>query len=242
MNLGVGALEVYEKTRKRPDLFWNTYVARPPAAAVVALLAGTRVTPDQVTLFAFVVAMAAAACVIVLPGYWGFLIAIVVFELSYVLDCVDGMLARWRGTASATGHLLDFLMDEIKAFVLLGAISVRLFRERQDTLFLLIGVGGLVALATGIAITTFQRRPEVSGKPADAKDAPGSGKRSLVSLIAALPLGLAKWLVHYPSYILYVAIAGRPELYLYPYVAVNALYALKSLAWLALRFGRGARA
>jgi hypothetical protein len=53
-----------------------------------------------------------------------------------------------------------------------------------------------------------------------------------------LPVALAKFLIHYPSYILYVAIAGRPELYLIPYVAVNALYALKSLAWLALRFGR----
>lgn len=234
----MGAVEVYRKTRKRPDLFWNTYVARPPAAVVVALLASTRATPDQVTLFAFVVAMASAACIVALPGYWGFLIAAVVFELSYVLDCVDGMLARWRGTASATGHLLDFLMDEIKAFVLLGAVSVRMFRDSGDTRFLLIGVGGLVALATGIAITTFQRRPEVSGKPADAKEAPGGGERSVLQLALSLPLALAKWLVHYPSYFLYVAIAGRPELYLYPYVAVNALYALKSLAWLALRFGR----
>lgn len=236
----MGAVEVYKKTRKRPDLFWNTYVARPPAAALVALLAGTRVTPDQVTLFAFVVAMASAACIVLLPGYFGLLVAVVVFELSYVLDCVDGMLARWRGTASATGHLLDFLMDEIKAFVILGAVSVRLYREAHDPLFLLIGVGGLVALATGIAITTFQRRPEISGKPADAKDAP-SPKQSLVGLVASLPLGVAKFLVHYPSYILYVAIAGRIELYFYPYVAVNALYALKSLAWLALRFGRTAR-
>jgi hypothetical protein len=237
----VGAVEVYKKTRKRPDLFWNTYVARPPAAAVVSLLAGTRVTPDQVTLFAFVVALASAACIVALPGYWGLLIAVVVFELSYVLDCVDGMLARWRGTASATGHLLDFLMDEIKAFLILGAVSVRIYREQQNALYLLIGVGGLVALATGIAITTFERRPEISGKPADAKEAPGDEKRSLVARLAALPLGVAKFLVHYPSYILYVAISGRIELYFFPYVAVNALYALKSLAWLALRFGRFAR-
>ncbi|MCC6666943.1 MAG: CDP-alcohol phosphatidyltransferase family protein [Polyangiaceae bacterium] len=233
----MGAVEVYKKTRKRPDLFWNTFVARPPAAAVVALLAGTRVTPDQVTLAAFVVAMAAAAGVVALPGYWGFLAAVVVFELSYVLDCVDGMLARWRGTASATGHLLDFLMDEIKAFVLLGAVAIRMFRQAHDPRWLLLGVGGLVVLATGIAITTFQRRPEVSGKPADAKEAPAP-RRSLARALAGLPLAGAKFLVHYPSYILYVAIAGRPELYLVPYVAVNALYALKSLAWLALRFGR----
>ncbi|MCC6901057.1 MAG: CDP-alcohol phosphatidyltransferase family protein [Polyangiaceae bacterium] len=233
----MGAIEVYKKTRKRPDLFWNTYVARPPAAVVVALLAGTRTTPDQVTLAAFVVAMAAVAGIVALPGYWGFLAGVIVFELSYVLDCVDGMLARWRGTASATGHLLDFLMDEIKAFALLGAVAVRMFRQEHDARWLLLGVGGLVVLATGIAITTFQRRPEVSGKPADAKEAPAK-LRGLIATLVGLPLAVAKFLVHYPSYILYVAIAGRPELYLVPYVTVNALYALKSLAWLALRFGR----
>lgn len=233
----MGAIEVYKKTRKRPDLFWNTYVARPPAAVVVAVLAGTRTTPDQVTLAAFVVAMAAAAGIIALPGYWGFLAGVIVFELSYVLDCVDGMLARWRGTASATGHLLDFLMDEIKAFALLGAVAVRMFRQEHDARWLLLGVGGLVVLATGIAITTFQRRPEVSGKPADAKEAPAK-PRGLIATLVGLPLTVAKFLVHYPSYILYVAIAGRPELYLVPYVTVNALYALKSLVWLALRFGR----
>jgi hypothetical protein len=234
----VSVLEVYRKTRKRPDLFWNTYVARPPAALVVWALAKTPIRPDQVTLGAFAVAVAAAAVLIWVPGYFGLVVGVLVFELSYVLDCVDGMLARWRGTASATGHLLDFLMDEIKALVLLGAVSVRLWLERHDTLFLLYGVGGLVVLSTGIAITTFQRRPEVSGKPADAKPEPPHHERSWISLVAKLPMSLAKFLIHYPSYILYVAIAGHIELYFYPYIAVNALYALRSLAWLAYRFGR----
>jgi len=233
----VSVAEVYRKTRKRPDLFWNTYVARPPAAVFVALLKNTSVTPDQVTLGAFVVAAAAVAGIVFLPGYFGLLAAVIVFELSYVLDCVDGMLARWRGTASTTGHLLDFLMDEIKAFMILGAVAVRLFLEKKEPVFLLLGVGGLVVLATGIAITTFQRRPEVSGKPADDKSPPPAS-RSLVSRLIGLPMSIAKFLVHYPSYILYAAIAGRIELYFYPYIAVNARYALKSLAWLGLRFGR----
>jgi CDP-alcohol phosphatidyltransferase len=233
----VGVVETYRTTRKRPDLFWNTYVARPPAAVFVHLLRNTKVTPDQVTLFAFVVALGAAAMVALLPGYFGLLAAVIVFELSYVLDCVDGMLARLRGTASTTGHLLDFLMDEIKAFLVLGAVSVRLYREHQDVLFLLLGVAGLCVLATGIAITTFQRRPEVAGRPADVKDPPPA-KRSLVAHIAGLPMATAKFLIHYPSYILYTAIAGHIELYFYPYIAVNALYALKSLAWLGLTFGR----
>lgn len=232
----MGPVEVYKTTRKKPDLFWNTFVARPPAALVVSALAKTPVTPNQITLSAFGVAFVASAMVVFLPGYWGLLAAIIVFELSYVLDCADGMLARLRGIASAKGHLLDFLMDEIKAFVLLAAVAVRLFRESNDTRYLLLGLGGLVCLATGIAITTFQRRPEIAGPPQEKKAA--AAAPSLVARVIGLPIALLKWLIHYPSYILYTAIAGHIEAYFLVYIAVNALYALKSLAWLALHFGK----
>jgi phosphatidylglycerophosphate synthase len=172
---------------------------------------------------------------LVLPGHPGLIAAALVFELSYVLDCADGMLARWRGTASTVGHLLDFLMDELKAFLLLAAVAVRLFRERGDTRFLLLGLFGLVALASGIALTTFVRRPEVAGAP---QPTPQPVLRSPIRRLLGLVEGGAKFLIHYPSYLLYVAIFGRIELYFLPYVAVNALYAVRAFAGVAWRFGR----
>jgi phosphatidylglycerophosphate synthase len=227
---------VYRKTRKLPDLFWNLYVCRPVAAVVVNVLKDTRVTPNQITLSAVVVALASAAMLVGLPGYRGLVAAVVVFELSYVLDCVDGMLARWRGIQSTPGHLLDFLMDEIKAFVVLGAVSVRLFLERHDPVFLLMGITGLVALASGIALTTFLRRPEIAGPPSPAGATPRSP--SLVARAVRFVEGIAKFLIHYPSYILYAALAGRIDYYFYPYIAVNAVYAVRAFAGVAFRFGR----
>jgi phosphatidylglycerophosphate synthase len=161
-------------------------------------------------------------------------IAIVVYEASYVLDCADGMLARWRGVQSIPGHLLDFLMDEIKAFVVLGAVAVRLYEERVDPRFLLLGIVGLVALASGIALTTFLRRPEIVGPPAEKS----AGSVSLVKRAIGAVESVAKFLIHYPSYILYAAVAGRIEYYFYPYIAVNAVYALRAFTGVALRFGR----
>ena len=122
----MGAIaEVYQQTRKRPDLFWNTYVCRPLAAVVVVAVRNTRVTPNQITLSALWVASAAAAMFVAVPGYWGLLLGAIVFELSYVLDCADGMLARLRGVQSQGGHLLDFLMDELKAYLLVAALAGR---------------------------------------------------------------------------------------------------------------------
>jgi len=169
----------------------------------------------------------------VLPGHAWLIAAAAVFELSFVLDCADGQLARLRRTASPLGHLLDFLMDELKAFAILAAAAVRLGREQPEQPFLLIGLGGLVMLASGIALTSFLRHPEIAPPKSNAQPS-----QSLVARVVRLVEGVAKLLIHYPSYILYVAIAGHLEWYLYPYVVVNAVYAAKSWLGVALRFGR----
>lgn len=229
-----GVVEVYRRTQKSKDLVWNRFVCRPIAAVIVAMLAGSRVTPNQITLAAFALASVSVAAIVLAPGHAGIVAAILLFQLSYVLDCADGMLARWRGIASTEGHLLDFLMDEIKALMVLGAVAVRLHGETGDDRFLLIGIVGLVVLATGIAITTFQRRPEIAPPTSPV----GSAPPSLVRRLVAAAEGVAKLLIHYPSYILLVALVNRIDVYFFPYVAVNGLYALRALASVAVRFGR----
>lgn len=228
--------EVYAQTRKQRDLVTNVYLFRPLATPLVVLFAGTRVTPNQITLASFLVAVAAVA-LLFWPGYVGLVAAGLVFTLSYLLDCVDGMLARLKGMQSTQGHLFDFLMDEIKSFLILGGISLRLYRETGGDHFLIVGVVGLVALATGIAVTTFERRPEITGGAQQEGAARTTRPPSLVGRAVALAFGVAHLVVHYPSYFLLVAVIGRAELYLYPYVTVITLYALRSLAWLTLRHG-----
>ena len=61
-----------------------------------------------------------------------------------MLDCADGQLARLKGTSSPVGAHLDFLMDELKAFVLVAAIAIRLWLPAHDPRWLLEGLGGLV--------------------------------------------------------------------------------------------------
>ena len=95
---------------------------------LVVPLARTGITPNQVTfatllVFAAGAARAGAACRA--GARWSAGAAII--ELSYVLDCADGQLARLKGTSSPVGAHLDFLMDELKAFALVAAIAVRLW-------------------------------------------------------------------------------------------------------------------
>src|SRR5690606_1517293 len=161
-----------------------------------------------------------------LSGYWWVLLAALVFELSFVLDCADGQLARMRQKASPLGHLLDFLMDEIKAMLLYGCVAVHLWRASGDDWLLLVAPGRVVCLASGIAMPSFMRRPEYGAPPptADGQPAVIVQRSGLVGMALTLLEHGARVVVHYPSYILIVAAFGRIDIYFWAYTAVNVLY------------------
>jgi phosphatidylglycerophosphate synthase len=176
-----------------------------------------------------------------LPGHGWLIAAAAVFELSFVLDCADGQLARLRNTASPLGHLLDFLMDELKAMLLVGCVAVRLWRGTAgDDRILLVGLGALFCLASGIALTSFMRRPEYGAKPptADGQPAELASRRGLVGTALGAIEWAARIVVHYPQYLWLCALADRIDVYFWAYAAVNALYLAKSLAAILWRLGR----
>jgi CDP-alcohol phosphatidyltransferase-like enzyme len=241
--------QLYRATLKQRDIAFNVYVCRPLAAVVVYGLKGTRVAPNQVTFFALFVAGLSALCFIAVPWPLGLWVGALVYEISYVFDKVDGMLARSRGVQSTSGHLLDFLMDEIKAFVILAAVATGAYLSTGRVAMLFVGLGGVVCVASGIGMTTFMRRPEVLGAARESaaldEDAPGAPPPASPSSAALSPLrravrlaeSVGRFFIHYPSYIWVAAVFSDARIYLYPYVAVNALYCGRSLLGLMLRFG-----
>jgi phosphatidylglycerophosphate synthase len=253
-----GIAQVYRSTLKREDILFNIYVTRPPAAVIVYLLRDTRVAPNQVTFFSLFMALGAAVCFCAIDWPLGLWLGVGIYELSYVFDKVDGMLARCRGVQSASGHLLDFLMDEVKAFLILAAIATGAYRHTGQVEMLLIGLFGAVCLGSGIGMTTFSRRPEVvaaraaQNKPAgvapatdaeaeqalvDAKRAATARSPSPLGRAVSLAESIGRFFIHYPSYIWLAAVLSDARVFLYPYVAVNALYAARSMLQLLVRYG-----
>jgi phosphatidylglycerophosphate synthase len=178
---GGSVADLYRATRKRQEPLFNTYVCRPLAAFIVYPLRSTRVTSNQVTFFSLFLALVAAALFNVVRWPLGLWLGVALYEVSYIFDKVDGMLARARGLQSQTGHLLDFLMDEIKAFFILAAVASGAYLTTGRVDWLYWGLAGVVCLASGIGITTFQRRPEVLAEREQARAA----KHATVSAAAA---------------------------------------------------------
>jgi hypothetical protein len=252
------ARRIYTGTKKRHDQLWNTFVMRPLASLVVAVAAKTPVTPNQLTLLNLAVFLVAVALLMGLPEPRGALIAVATLELSYLFDCADGMLARHKKLASKQGHLFDFFTDELKATLLAGALSIRLFRTGGlsfdvsafavapwapgDARFLIAGVAAVAIVASAISLTNFVRRPELSGR-ATTVDAfyeteNEKAPRGLARRIAGLLLMFLRFLNHYPSHIWIFAIAGRLDVFFWMYAALNLLYLAKGWLGLLIRFGR----
>ena len=223
---------VYRDSQKKEDIAWNTYVARPLAAVLVYLLRPTPLTPNQVTFLGFAVFVAAAVVLVASPGPTGFLAAALIVQLSYLFDCADGQLARIKNMTSEVGGYLDFLMDEFKALLLIGAVTIRLWVVDGDVLWLFVGFAGLFVVAAATSMTNFVRRPEYAGKKV------GPGESAKKQAIPEHPVAKAVWLikavasyfVHYPSWIIWAAIVGyfvpfdTAFLFLVPFLSVYLLY------------------
>jgi len=126
-------------------------------------------------------------------------------------------------------------------------VAIRLWLPAHDDRYLVEGLLGLGVLASAISLTTFMRRPEYTaatgaavghgtgdyGEGFAAK--PVASKRSPLALIEAV----GRFIVHYPSYILFVALANRIDLFLHVYLAMNAAYAARALLAITRAIGRG---
>src|SRR4051812_7619286 len=95
--------EIREQTYKVRDAWWTVLLVDPLAARLVRLVAPYRwITPNLLTGLATLLGVASAACFLapnVLAGGRGWLVAgAALFHLSFVVDCMDGKVARLNGT------------------------------------------------------------------------------------------------------------------------------------------------
>ena len=232
---------IYRASKKKQDINWFTeWIARPPAAVIVYLLRNTRITPNQITFGSALVAVVAGAMLVLLPS-WGARVAPAPgVEVSVGVASAPRPPARHRKIASPIGHLLDFLMDELKAMLLFGCIAVRLWRETGDERLLIVGLAGLFCLASGIALTSFMRRPEYGAKQMteDGQPAEVGKRKGPVGMALNVFEWAARFVVHYPQYIFLCALANRIDIYFWAYAGVNVLYLGMSFAKILLKLGR----
>lgn len=118
---------------------FERYLIRPPAFLVVKVFAGTRVTPNQLTLISSVIGLAAGAAYLGATRGW-FIAAGFLVMLSSVFDCADGQLARLKGLGSRYGAYLDLFFDRITDFAAIAGVAVGWARYSQKPFYLAFGL------------------------------------------------------------------------------------------------------
>ncbi|MBB6120423.1 CDP-alcohol phosphatidyltransferase family protein [Nocardiopsis algeriensis] len=135
--------QVKEETYKAKDAWWTVFLVDPLAGRLVVWTANrTEITPNQLTLGAGVLGLLSAVS-FAMPAVgvgagWAWLLAgALLFHLSFVLDCMDGKIARLKGTGSVFGGWVDFVFDRIRFFACVMALLIGQWVVTGDVAYLI---------------------------------------------------------------------------------------------------------
>ena len=130
-------------TKTKDDEWWSSFVTAPLAILVNYVVVDIRwLTPNLITLFSFVTAIVSVAFIFT-GETTGFVIAAVLIQLSHVLDCMDGQMARYRKTTSASGSYFDKATDQIQVALWFGTVGYVAYDLSNDVLPILLAFIGV---------------------------------------------------------------------------------------------------
>ena len=105
------------------DGFYSTFVVRRLSKPLTRLALRLGMSPNAVTLISFGVGLAAAASFAV-GTRWALVLGAVLLQLSLIIDCVDGEVARATRRFSALGAWLDASTDRVKEYLAYAGLAL----------------------------------------------------------------------------------------------------------------------
>ncbi|MGW2179582.1 CDP-alcohol phosphatidyltransferase family protein [Streptomyces sp. NPDC001732] len=125
---------VQKLTCKKRDAWWTVILVDPVATRMLIVLARFGfVTPNRVTWAALFVGLGSAGFFL-MGDTWSLVVGAALYHLSFILDCIDGKLARLKGNGTVFGGWLDYVFDRIRvlfcALALMGGQYLRSGDER----------------------------------------------------------------------------------------------------------------
>lgn len=136
--------ENINQTRDRIRRSWGDYpltilIINPINLRLLRLIGNSRIKPNQLTLISFAVMVLAAICLAsVLHGVQA--VGGVLILIAFLIDCLDGDLARFKDLKSPLGAMLDPILDRFGEVVLITGMAISGWRATNDPFWLIGGI------------------------------------------------------------------------------------------------------
>jgi phosphatidylserine synthase len=127
------------------DGFFSVYVLRRFSKLLTWVAVKIGATPNQVTIASFAIGLY-AAFLFAQGDFWSILIGAVLLQVSIIVDCVDGELARYTRKFSELGAWLDAITDRVKEYAVFLGLAYGAYVQYGQNLWVLAAV--LMALQT----------------------------------------------------------------------------------------------
>ncbi len=131
----VTAQRVRQQLRPAKPL-WTRLVTEPLAIPLTVVVARTPLTPMALTLLSFSLAVLSALLLVQAEPKWLWLGAIL-HQIALIGDCVDGSIARLKGTGSVRALAMDHFLDNFRLFLCVTALAYGQYQTTGDTSILM---------------------------------------------------------------------------------------------------------
>jgi phosphatidylglycerophosphate synthase len=170
------------------DSFVDKHFNRPVGRCLSKILVHTSVSPNQVSVVASVIGLI-SAWLFAQGNHRAALWGAILFQVSAIVDCVDGDLARVMFKETRLGRWLDIVGDQVVHISIFACIGIGLYRARiEDPLLPLVASAAVGVVISLIVVVRGQMQPESQRKTRLKKliDATASRDFSVVLLLLAV--------------------------------------------------------
>lgn len=129
-NLNLGQLRLKMANRAN-DGFYSVFFLRKFSKLLTWLAVRVKATPNQVTLISFAIGLYSAFC-FTQGSFSKTLLGAVLLQISIIVDCVDGELARYTRKFSKLGAWLDAVTDRVKEYMVFLGLAIGAEKSGED--------------------------------------------------------------------------------------------------------------
>lgn len=136
---------------------------RPCGRLLSKLLIHTSISPNAVSLASIAIGLV-AAWFFATGSHHAVILAAILFQLSAIMDCVDGELARVLFKESPLGKWLDLAGDQVVHVTVFAAIALGLVRSGESPFALWLGISAVIGALLSFAVVVRGMRQPVNDR------------------------------------------------------------------------------